>query len=100
MKGVRLVQYFVDLGEHVILPSDPSTWTIQLDWDALQHTDGTKIVALWARYVSGTTADPVKHICPIVSAGDVTWEVRWTVAGNSTATWALSALVSDQVTQP
>src|SRR5436305_2097367 len=99
------MQYYVDLGEILINPQDQSTWHLHYDWDALQNTDGTKITALWARPVAGTAAITVRYICPTVATKDdgsptILWDVQWTVAGGYTATWQLTALVSDQVTQP
>lgn len=98
------MQYFVDLGSHEVNPLDPSTKVLDIDWTSVGTTDGTKIVAVWARPVSGNASVTLKALCPeLVSQQDgthVVWHLEWTAPGSAISTWDVVAMMSDAVTQP
>lgn len=96
------MQYFVDLGTHLVAPNDQSSWLVQYDWESVT-TDGTRVCGLWAKQVTGNASITVRYITPLITTRDdgtptVVWEARWNVSGSYSSTWQLTAAVADQMT--
>lgn len=98
------MQYFVDLGSHDVNPLDPSTKVLEIDWTSVGTTDGTRIVDVWARPVSGNASITLRDLSPLLVAKadgtHVVWRMEWTTPGSAISTWELVGKMSDAVTQP